>query len=230
MAWLGARAIGELGLDDYGTLNYWVDVAGVHGDETIFKYKSIGDTPLTRVDGAPKQNKVNGWAVDIGAFWTLPLKHEPTFTLSYARASGDSDPNQGGNSTFRQTGINRNKWRFNGVNRFRVYGELLRPELSNLSIFTTALGARLLNNSSIELVYHKYDQVEGIGNLRDANINATPNGINKDIGQELDLVMNFREWKRLEIGVTAAVFDPGKAFDDKKDLAYSISLDVNYNF
>jgi|CXWL01.1.fsa_nt_gi hypothetical protein len=230
MAWFGARAIGELGLDDYGTLNYWVDVAGVHGDETVYKYQSIDNPSLTKVDDKVNQNTVNGWAFDIGAFWTLPVKYEPTFTLSYARASGDSDPNHGGNSTFRQTGINRNKWRFNGVNRFRIYGELLRPELSNLGIFTTALGVRMLKNSSIELVYHKYDQVEAIGNLRDANINATPNGINKDIGQELDLVMNFREWKRLEIGVTAAVFDPGKAFDDKKDLAYSMSLDVNYNF
>jgi hypothetical protein len=229
MAWFGARAIGELGLDDYGTLNYWVDVAGVHGDEMVYKYQSIGNTPLTKVDRV-NQNTVNGWAFDIGAFWTLPVKYEPTFTLSYARASGDSDPNHGGNSTFRQTGINRNKWRFNGVNRFRVYGELLRPELSNLGILTTALGVRMLKNSSIELVYHKYDQIEAVDNLRDVNINVTPNGINKDIGQELDLVMNFREWKRLEIGVTAAVFDPGKAFDDKKDLAYSISLDVNYNF
>lgn len=230
MTWFGARAIGELGLDDYGSLNYWVDVAGVHGDETVFKYKSIDNTPLTRVDGAPKHNQVNGWAFDVGAFWTLPVQFEPTFTLSYAHASGDKNPD-GNNNTFRQTGIQRNNWRFNGVNRFRIYGELLRPELSNLGIFTSAFGIRLLKNSSIELVYHKYDQAVAADNLRNANINADPNGRDRDIGQEINLIANFREWKNLELGIEGAVFDPGKAFDkDTNDLAWSIFFDVNYNF
>ena len=81
------------------------------------------------------------------------------------------------------------------------------------------------------MVYHKYDQVEAIDNLRDVNINVNPNGLNRDIGQEFDVVMNFREWKRLELVVTGAVFDPGSAFDGKNsDLAYSIFFDVNYNF
>ena len=229
MAWLGARAIGELGLNDYGSLNYWVDMAGVRGDESVFGYKSINARQTQVV--SKNQNKVNGWAFDVGAFWTLPVPYEPTFTLSYAHASGDNNPNDGHNSSFRQTGINRNKWRFNGVNRFNIYGELLRPDLSNLGILTSAFGVRLLKNSSIELVYHKYDQVEAIDNLRDVNINVNPNGLNRDIGQEFDVVMNFREWKRLELGVTGAVFDPGSAFDGKNsDLAYSIFFDVNYNF
>lgn len=231
MTWFGARAIGEIGLSDYGSVNYWVDVAGVHGDETVYKYKSIDNTQLTRVAAAPKHNNVDGWAFDVGAFWTLPVKFEPTFTLSYARASGDSNPNDGHNSSFRQTGIQRNNWRFNGVNRFRIYGELLRPELSNMSIFTSAFGIRLLKNSSIEFVYHKYDQVAAIDNLRNANINADPNGIDRDIGQEVNVIANFREWKNLELGVEGAVFDAGKAFGNEANgLAYSIFLDVNYNF
>jgi alginate production protein len=237
MAWFGARAIGEIGLNDYGSLNYWVDVAGVHGDETVTNYSSDDvngndlNSSLSRVDNI-HHNNVDGWAFDFGAFWTLPLPYEPTFTLSYARASGDNNPNDGHNGSFRQTGINRNKWRFNGVNRFRIYGELLRPELSNMGIVTSAFGVRLLKNSSIELVYHKYDQVEfgdNVTNLRDVNLNAELNGRSGDIGQELNLVMNFREWKRLELGLIGAVFDPGKGFDNR-DLAYSVFFDVNYNF
>ena len=229
MAWFGGRAIGEIGLSDYGSLNYWADVAGVHGDETVFTYDSI-NAAQARVDSKNKNN-VNGWAFDVGAFWTLPVKFEPTFTLSYARASGDSNPNDGHNGSFRQTGIQRNNWRFNGVNRFRIYGELLRPELSNLGIFTSAFGIRLLKNSSIEFVYHKYDQVEAIDNLRNANINTNPNGLNTDIGQEVNVIANFREWKNLELGIEGAVFDPGKAFgNEASGLAYSIFFDVNYNF
>ncbi len=236
MTWLGGRAIGEISLDNYGTLNYWADVAGVHGDETVTEYDSAdangNDLPdnVRRVDKV-NRNDVDGWAFDTGAFWTLPFPFEPTFTLSYARASGDSNPNDGHNGTFRQTGINRNNWRFNGVNRFRIYGELLRPELSNLGIFTSAFGIRLLKNSSIELVYHKYDQVDAIDRLRNANINEDPNGLNKDIGQEFNFIANFREWKNLELGLEGAVFEAGKAFGDKEgELSYSIFFDVNYNF
>lgn len=229
MTWIGARAIGEIGLSDYGSLNYWADVAGVHGNETVFSYDSI-NSRQARVDGKNKNN-VDGWAIDVGAFWTLPVKFEPTFTLSYARASGDSNPNDGHNSSFRQTGIQRNNWRFNGVNRFRIYGELLRPELSNMGIFTSSFGIRLLKNSSIEFVYHKYDQVEAYDKLRNANINVSPNGLNTDIGQEVNVIANFREWKNLELGIEGAVFDPGKAFDkETNDLAFSIFFDVNYNF
>jgi alginate production protein len=229
MTWFGARAIGEVGLDDYGSLNYWADVAGVHGDEAVYSYDSI-NSRQARVDSKNKNN-VDGWALDVGAFWTLPVKFEPTFTLSYAQASGDSNPNDGHNSSFRQTGIQRNNWRFNGVNRFRIYGELLRPELSNLGIFTSSFGIRLLKNSSIEFVYHKYDQVEAFNKLRNANINVNPNGLNRDIGQEFNVIANFREWKRLELGIEGAVFDPGKAFDKQtNDLAWSVFFDVNYNF
>jgi alginate production protein len=229
MAWFGGRAIGEIGLSDYGSLNYWADVAGVHGDEAVLTYNSINSSQA-RVDSKNKNN-VDGWAFDVGAFWTLPVQFEPTFTLSYARASGDSNPNDGHNGSFRQTGIQRNNWRFNGVNRFRIYGELLRPELSNLGIFTSAFGIRLLKNSSIEFVYHKYDQVEAITNLRNANLNASPTGLDSDIGQEVNVIANFREWKNLELGIEGAVFDPGKAFgNEASGLAYSIFFDVNYNF
>ena len=236
MVWYGARAIGEIGLSDYGSLNYWVDVAGVNGDEIATKYGNEGsngsDLPASqaRVDQV-NRNDVNGWAFDLGAFWTLPVKYEPTFTLSYARSSGDNNPNDGHNGNFRQTGIHNNKWRFNGVNRFRIYGELLRPELSNLGIFTSSFGLRMLKNSSVELVFHKYDQVEALDSLRDTNLNISPNGQSRDIGKELDLVMNFREWKKIEIGLTGAVFQAGNAFgNETNDLAYSVFFDVNYNF
>lgn len=226
-AWFGARAIGQVGLDNYGDLNYWADFAGVHGDETVFSYDSI-DNIYTQVDSKNK-NDVSGWAFDIGAFWTFPFEYQPTLTLSYARGSGDRHPNDGHNGTFRQTGVQRNNWRFNGVNRFKIYGELFDPELSNLNIFTSALGVRVLKNSSIELVYHNYDQVEAIDKIRNNNINRSPNGISGDIGYEIDLVSNFREWKRLELELTASIFNPGSAFDNR-DIAYSVNFDVNYNF
>ncbi|ESS67581.1 hypothetical protein MGMO_162c00110 [Methyloglobulus morosus KoM1] len=225
--WFGARAIGEVGLSDYGSLNYWADFAGVNGKETVFTYGSI-DNIFTKTKSKNK-NDVSGWAFDIGAFWTLPVKYQPTLTLSYAHGSGDRHPNDGHNSAFRQTGIQRNNWRFNGVNRFKIYGELFDPELSNMNIFTSALGVRVFKNSSIEMVYHKYDQDQAVSSIRNNNLNKSPNGISRDLGHEVDLVMNFREWKRLELELTGSVFDPGSAFSNQ-DKAYGIFFDANYNF
>jgi len=234
MAWFGIRAIGEIGVNNYGSINYWADFAGARGKEVVTDYKNDGANgrdlgpAFARVDKLHRNN-VSGWGMDIGAFWTLPFELQPTLTLSYARGSGDRNPNNGHNSTFRQTGIQRNNWRFNGVSRFKIYGELFDPELSNMGIFTSALGLRVFKNSSIEMVYHKYDQVEAVDSIRNNSLNENPNGRSRDLGQEMDLVMNFREWKRLELELTGAVFDPGSAFD-KRDLAYSIFFDVNYNF
>lgn len=225
--WFGARAIGEVGLSDYGNLNYWADFAGVYGKETVFTYDSI-DNVFAKTTSKNK-NDVSGWAFDVGAFWILPFKFQPTLTLSYAHGSGDRHPNDGHNSAFRQTGIQRNNWRFNGVNRFKIYGELFDPELSNLNVFTSALGIRVFKNSSIEMVYHKYDQDQAVNSIRNNNLNKSPNGISRDLGQEVNLVMNFREWKRLELELTGAAFDPGSAFNNQ-DMAYGVFFDANYNF
>ena len=229
LVWFGGRAIGGKSLGDYGNFFYWADAAGVLGDETITEFDTVNDN-LSRVN-ASKHHDVSGWAFDVGGYWTMPFWLQPTLTLSYARASGDSNPTDGKDSEFRQTGIQRNKWRFHGVNRFRIYGELLRPELSNLGIVTTALGFRLLYNSSVELIYHKYDQVVAAASQRRIRINADLNGKERDLGQEWDVVMNFREWKHLELELTGAVFNAGKAYGNHSgDLAYSIFFEANYNF
>ncbi len=229
LTWFGVRGIGEQDLGDGGKLMYWADLAGVHGRETVYDFRRFNGR-LRQVRSASTRD-VGGWAFDIGASWTLPFHFEPTFTLGYARASGDDDPDDGVDGAFRQTGIQRNKWRFNGVNRFRIYGELLRPELSNIRILTSAFGIRLLRNSSIELIYHRYDQVVAADSQREIGLNADPGGLDRELGQEWNAVANFREWKHWELSLTGAAFVAGDAFAaERGDLAYSVFFEVNYNF
>ena len=124
-----------------------------------------------------------------------------------------------------------NNGRFRGVNRFRYYGELLRPELSNLRISTLSLGYPLLNNSSVELVYHEYRQVHADDRSRVGRIGPRPNGEDTDIGQELDLVFGFEETKSLEFEIIAAVFKSGEAYGDLSgNYAYDLELSMDYNF
>jgi len=42
MAWFGIRAIGEIGVNNYGSINYWADFAGARGKEVVTDYKNDG--------------------------------------------------------------------------------------------------------------------------------------------------------------------------------------------
>ena len=120
---------------------------------------------------------------------------------------------------------------FAGVNRFNYYGELLQPELSNLSIFTAAIGFPLLQDSSVELIYHRYRQVAAADFLRDARIDADPNGENPDIGEEWDLVFGFEPWSDLELELIGSLFKAGDAYDSSAGkTAFNIVFQFNYRF
>jgi hypothetical protein len=155
----------------------------------------------------------------------------PTFTLSYAFGSGDGDPQDEVDRSFRQTGLHENKWRFSGVDRFRYYGELLNPELANLGIATVAVGIPMLKNSSLELVYHRYRQAKAADFLRDARIDDGLTGVSRDIGREIDLVLGFRERRRWELELIAGAFEAGEAFGASSGKrAYGASCELTLNF
>lgn len=160
---------------------------------------------------------VSGWALDAGITWILPVFAEPRFTLAYAIGSGDGSPVEGADRSFRQTGLHANEPGFGGVRRFRQYGLLLDPELSNLSVFTIGVGCSLLESSSLDLVYHRYRLDEPAYGLRAARIDATLNGVDRDLGQAFDLVLGLEEWARVEVELSGSVFQAGPAFgiDDR---------------
>jgi hypothetical protein len=80
-----------------------------------------------------RKQRVRGWAIDVGARWDTQLPGQPLFTMGYAMGSGDKNPSKGTDRAFRQTGLQSND------EEFRTYGELLRPELSKLSIPVVAV-------------------------------------------------------------------------------------------
>lgn len=209
LTWYGLRALGSRTAGRFGTLEYWVDWAAVSGDEDLARYVQAGDT-LTVTQS--RRVTVRGSAYDLGLTWETPLPGTPSLTLGHAAGSGDGDGDDGIDHAFRQTGLHNNKWRYNGVNRFRFYGELLRPELSNLSVTTASLGLPLLRNSSVELAWHRYRQRVARDSLRGSRLDVDPDGVSPDIGEELDLVLGFREGQRLDIELVAGLFDAGQAF------------------
>ena len=204
ITWAGLRSQGVVEVFDDGQLEYWLDSAWVEGRETAIDFGEISDD--IRIVDAIDRNKFNRWAVDTGIILETQLPGNLTFTLSYAIGSPE----------FRQTGLQNNNNRFRGVDRFRYYGELLRPELKNMEIWTAALGFPLLSDSSVEFVYHNYHQVDARPFLRDARVRAALNGVNTSIGQEWDLIFGFEETENIEMEFVFAVFRAGSAYGELK--------------
>ena len=228
LTWLGVRAMGDRSLDRYGDLRYWADLGWVRGRDSVLKFDN--NSGVSTVDSR-QDVKVRGTAFDLGLSWRTPLPWHPAFTLGYAQASGDDSLKDGVDSAFRQTGLHNNKWRFFGVNRFRYYGELLRPELSNLNIVTAAAGLPMLKNSSVELLYHRYRQTRAADSLRDVRINADLTGKSRAVGQEYDLVFGFREWAHVDLAFTLGTFKAGSAFGSLAGKRANLLLfDLVYNF
>ena len=196
----------HLGMRMYGSpadrFNYWYEFALTRGQDD-------------------EHHDFMGKAFDVGAqyrFLDLPLK--PSVTLGYAYGSGDNNPNDNKNHEFRQTGLQSNEGRFNGVTQFKIYGEMLDPELTNLRIFTAGVGFRPAGIVFLDLVYHNYRLVEmAEGDLFSssltARMNQDPTQQSKDLGNEIDIILGFRNlfgFRKFGFEVRAGKFFPGRAY------------------
>ncbi len=217
--WVGLRASGEWRVENGPRLAYWADTSWLSGRERLTAFDEQVDGTFNAA--ATTSRRLSGNAFDIGATGSLALPLRPSLTVGYAR----------GSSGYRQTGLHENKARFAGVKRWQRYGELLQPELSNLSVATVGTGVRVLDNSSIELVAHRYRQVRAADSLRNARLSADPQGNSRAVGRELNLLLAVRESKRVEFLLKASRFKPGAAFaPGERDSARALEFVVTVNF
>ncbi len=201
-------------------LEAWADVSGVWGSD--------------------RDERIQGYGFDVGATWEIPLPLEPSVTVAYAFGSGGDDDPTDGNSDFRQTGFQDNTSKWNGVTSFNYYGELLDPELSNLSIATAGLGVHLGRRTSLDLVAHRYTQPRPAPFLRDTEANgdllpddpvaADPDGVHHELGWEFDAVLGWREIRNLDVEVVFGRFEPGEALSMADRAATFVKFEVRLKF
>ena len=166
-----------------------------------------------------KSNIPHGLGVDLGWISRFDLPLEPSLTVGFAI----------GSKNFRQTGLQDNSGRFNGVSKFKYYGEVLDPELSNIMIWTGGLGIIPFDETSLDIVYHYYAQVEKSDKLRDANVDKDLTGEDRDLGNEVDLIFGSEIIKNVQVVLITGVFMPGKAFPED-DVALLGKLEVQIAF
>jgi hypothetical protein len=223
LCWGGLRAMGNAPLAGYGDLSYWADAATVMGNEKLLELEGEGGGRRRVISRT--RHRVRGWAVDVGGRWASELPARPMLTLGYALGSGDKNPETGSDRAFRQTGLQSND------EEFRTYGELLRPELSNLGVAVLSVQFPLFVESHVEFAYRHFRQHYSAPFLRDARIETDPNGRNKNIGQEWMVYLGIKEWQNLVLDLVGAAFRAGHAYGTLAGkMAYSFFTQVTYEF
>jgi alginate production protein len=203
---LGLRALGEWLPDQ----EVWLEAAWLRGE---------ADDGLDR--------RAFGW--DLGTTWS-PATLEPLrLTAGLARGSGDGDTTDGVDETFRQTGLHDNNGRFGGLTSFRYYGEVLDPELANLEVGTLAVGFDPLDELSLDLVWHGLRQDEATAQQFETNLKLKPDGLHRELGHELDLVLGWRPDRDWDAELVVGTFQPGSAFPGG-DRAWLVSAQVRWRF
>ncbi|MGS0677231.1 alginate export family protein [Shewanella sp. 125m-1] len=222
----------------------------------VFDAVTIGEQPFAYwyewiyASGSAWQDnssrRIKGFGFDLGLL--IPVDHLlsavdnilPTtwFTaggdnrLITAYASGSGD--KGGANTdtrFRQSGLQLNTgWLGKGGAKLKYYGEIVKPELSNINITTLGVRFRPTVQSSIELLWHDYQQDVPSASFFGYGLKALPNGIDSDLGQAWDLVLSYRHIDNLVVELDFAWFQPGNAFSADKQDIYMIYSELRYFF
>jgi alginate production protein len=161
--------------------------------------------------GEAASEALRGWAIDTGVAARVPVPGAFSFAAGYATATGDASGADGVDTRFRQTGLQDNQTRLFGVKRFARYGEVLDPELSNLTVLTFGIGARPLSRTSIDLVYHRYTQRDLRRSLGSNRLDAALTGRSTEIGEALDFILAIQQVRRISMSTVVGVFLPGGA-------------------
>ncbi len=218
LLWIGFRFNGLFSLADRSKLNYWMDFATVNGSEREFVTTRISPAQKT-ITGIRNIDVSTGYGLDLGMAWKA-ADNDWGVTFNYAFGSGDSSASSR-QASYRQPTISNNKGRVLGENRYRIYGELLRPELSNLQLFSLSAGRRLNEYLWLQSIYFHYWQVQADTELKASNLSFSPNGKNKDIGSEIDLILVGSWTESINIQFTLSGFHAGSAFDNVADSRYA---------
>ena len=220
LEWSGIAYLGVFAFEDLGDLGIELHAARVSGKETVYEF----DDPVggrAEVSGRERR-KVSGEAYGLMLSWTPVVLDEWTFVLGRAVGSGDGNPDDDRVGSYRQTGLQGDS---------ETFGELYRPELSNLVVDTVGIRWKISDGVELSLLRYAYEQDVRADEMRDVAIEFDPDGNSRELGREVDLVLTVETRKDLELIVTAAEFDPGSAYAAKRaETATFFNFEIAYEF
>ena len=220
LEWIGVSYFGEFEIESVGEFEIELHVAEVSGDETVYEF----DDPVAGSSEVVEreQSRVDGSAQSYLISWTPAVLDDWRFVLGNASGSGDSNPDNKRDESFRQSGLQGDS---------ESFGEFYQPELSNLVVDLIGVEWEIGEGVEIALLRYEYEQDELADEMRDVSIEIDPSGSSRDLGRETDLVVTIEVREGLEIILTAAEFDPGSAYDGfSGETGNFINFELDYEF
>lgn len=166
-----------------------------------------------RIDGEP----LRGWAYDVGAQWRASdWRWQPRISLGHAQGSGDGNPDDGVRREHHQTGLQSNEAQWGNQGKFKIYGELVDPELRNVRITSLGLGIEPVTKLSVDLLWHHLRQ-SAIGPVDDMDLALDPRGDRYDrshLGDEIDLLVGWQPDRQRRLEVALGWFRPSARLRD----------------
>ena len=250
LSWVGLEANSDAyNWRNTNPVNYWASITGMSGDrDTVNPLNADGSRPTE----AKRSGDVDGWATDLG----VRLRLDPKWQVgaAYARSSAD----------YEQNGLQSNRSNYTGTRaRVHRFGEAFRGEMNNMQSATLFGSWMLQDDYDASLVYHKFWRVDGNKPVGSNGINAVDNNYddvtgallsstslpledgNKDLGQEVDLVVTkYFKQGLLPAGLSKSidepaalvrfrggVFKPGDAYGNQVDsYMHRAFVDVIWRF
>ncbi len=239
--WAGIRAAGEF--HDAGpasVLKYRADIIGLTGEQD--NLTSVAGPGNNRTVTGSTNVDVMAWAFD-GSLIADPMEKGGTVVYGgYAYGSGDDNPADGDDESFRQTDIQGSSSR-TGLERQQQknYGEVLKPELSNIHVFHAGAAYPVTGATDISLTWFNYQLAEDATRLRSSGISAPLNGTDDHIGDAIDFVLNIDLDDEFDFGLpytkdidfrfVAGSFFPGEAYSpNDNDEAFRVFTEIKFRF
>ncbi|NTV29245.1 MAG: alginate export family protein [Candidatus Omnitrophica bacterium] len=213
---------------DYGydAVFYGAGSKGQWGKRWPYWLEVIQETGTSREDGTNAKSDVKAWAVSAEQRFLTLWRSGLTFSGEYAMGSGDPDRayvtnTVGGNAA----GHDRNFMYFG----YLPTGVALSPLLSNLRLARVGVdlypffAVPALRKVLLGLDYYRYWKDRPEGGISDYDATET----SREVGQEVDVRIDWRLGPRVILSVEGGCFMPGAAYPDTaraREQAASISL------
>ncbi len=222
LRWSGLSYVGEFASDTLGEIDFEWHYARVSGEEIVYGFDD--PDPVTGLAEVVERNSgdVRGSAHGLLVGFAPASLDGWRFVAGRAVGSGDGNPDDGRDSAYRQNGLQGDA---------EVFGELYRPELSNIEIDLVGVEWRFDERVALALMHYDYRQRRRADEMREVALEVDPDGSSRDLGSELDLVLTITACDGLEVVVTAAEFDAGRAYSVyPDDSARFVKIELVYEF
>lgn len=208
LRWVGWQYLGEYQAESMGEFEWMVGYTRLSGDETLYEFADPTGTQTSVED--IQEFDVEASSSEWRFGWTPAALEDWQIIIAQVSGSGDRNLNNFKNTSFRETGLQEDP---DGLD---YYGEVFQPEISNLKINTLGLKYEFEDDIQLALLWHEYRQLQLDTELRDASIELDTNGLNRNLGREIDLVANVEAFDGFEFEFVIAEFKAGKAYGLRK--------------